>query len=212
MMRKTIHWMCWMCVLAGLSACAPTEPQGADRGPALFETCATCHGPEGAGVEEYHAPAIAGLPEWYLRAQLHKFHDGVRGAHPDDTQGLRMRGMARTLRHEGDIEAVSAYVAALPRPRPTGGVTGNAARGAELFATCVQCHGERGTGDETRGAPPIAGMDPWYVFTQLNSFKSGVRGTEARDETGATMRPMTLGLSESDMNDLAAHLVALGQQ
>ena len=41
--------------------------------------------------------AIAGQAQWYLEAQLVKFKNGVRGAHPDDMEGSRMRPMARTL-------------------------------------------------------------------------------------------------------------------
>jgi len=193
-----------------LGGCSLEPPAGDAQGPALYETCTPCHGADGAGMQTYGAPAIAGLPEWYVRAQLEKFQSGARGAHRDDVQGLRMRGMARSLNHDGDVEAVAAFVAAMPATVPAATLQGDAAHGRELYATCVQCHGERATGDEARGAPPLAGQSDWYLVAQLGSFQRGLRGTSPLDASGATMRPMTLGLDEAGMRDLAAHIRTLG--
>ena len=55
----------------------------------LFQLCSACHGPQGHGNRELMAPAIAGLPEWYVVNQLKKFRNGGRGAHPADISGLR---------------------------------------------------------------------------------------------------------------------------
>ncbi len=203
------------CALAALAvvlgACGLEPPPGEARGPAVFETCATCHGAQGEGMREYGAPAIAGLPEWYLRAELEKFRSGARGAHPDDVQGLRMRGMARSLNHEGDVEAVAAYVAALPPVPPTDGEgEGDATHGEALYATCAQCHGERATGDETRGAPPLVNLDAWYVETQIHNFRAGVRGASPLDESGRTMAPMALGLADDQsIRDVVAYVRSL---
>ena len=38
----------------------------------LFQLCSACHGPQGHGNRELMAPAIAGLPEWYVVNQLKK--------------------------------------------------------------------------------------------------------------------------------------------
>ena len=192
-----------------LTACGLGPPAGEARGPAVFETCATCHGPEGQGMREYGAPAIAGLPEWYLRAQLDKFQSGARGAHPDDVQGLRMRGMARSLNHDGDVDAIVAYVAALPPAMPADG-TGDAETGRALYAPCAQCHGARAAGDEARGAPPLVHLDAWYVETQIHNFQGGVRGTSPLDETGRTMQPMALGLADDQsIHDVVAYIRTL---
>ena len=50
----------------------------------LFELCVQCHGSVGQGSQLALAPAIAGLSEWYVKAQLEKFKAGHRGLHPDD--------------------------------------------------------------------------------------------------------------------------------
>ena len=74
---------------SGGSAMADAE----SRGKALFKLCASCHRADGSGNVSVGAPTIAGLDEWYVEAQLQKFKGGLRGAHPDDVAGLRMRPM-----------------------------------------------------------------------------------------------------------------------
>lgn len=212
-MTRTHGW-----ALAGLCAtlavgCALPQPEGDARGPRLFETCAACHGAEGEGNQEFGGPAIAGMPEWYLLAQLHKFRDGHRGVDPQDRNGLRMRGMARTLNHEGDLEAIAAYVASMPAPAPAPVMGGDAGRGAELYPTCVQCHRENAGGDQAQNAPPLTSLNDWYIVAQLQLFKAGDRGTTPGDETGASMRPMAIGLAnEQQMADVAAYIATLRGQ
>lgn len=181
-------------------------------GPELFaNNCAPCHGADGAGVSYANAPAIAGLPEWYVKTQVDGFRAGHRGANYDDVQGMRMRPMALTLADQGDVDSVSAYVATLPRKATTATLTGgDAAKGAQAFATCTACHGADGKGNETLGAPPLAGANDWYLLTQLKNFKSGVRGAAPGDTRGATMRPMAATLAdEQAMKDVIAHIGTL---
>ena len=42
-----------------------------------FTTCATCHGMNGEGNPKMHAPRIADLAPWYVKAQLEKFKSGL---------------------------------------------------------------------------------------------------------------------------------------
>ncbi len=74
--------------------------------------CASCHGPAAEGIAALEAPALAGLQDWYLNAQMHAFRSGLRGAHPDDAAGARMRPAATGF---GDWQAwqdVVAWIAA----------------------------------------------------------------------------------------------------
>ena len=64
----------------------------------------------------------------------------------------------------------------------------DSAGGKSLFTSCAACHGARGEGNRAMGAPNIAGMDSWYLKTQLENFASGKRGTQAGDTYGAQMR------------------------
>jgi len=53
---------------------------------------------------------------------------------------------------------------------------------------CAGCHGGDAAGDRGQAAPPLAGMENWYVQTQLQKFYAGVRGTHFRDSHGISMR------------------------
>ncbi len=169
------------------------------RGRSVFNTCVPCHGRDGAGNPRLRAPAIAGLPEWYVARQLRNFATDVRGAHPDDMEGHRMRPMARTLWHPGDLAAVAHYVASLP-PVPARRTLagGDVANGQMRFSTiCQTCHGTDGKGNEALGAPKLVGQWDWYLAAQLGKFHSGMRGTNPADTLGAQMRAMSLTLEDS---------------
>lgn len=181
------------------------------RGEALYNLCMQCHGPEGHGNSKIGAPAIAGLPEWYILAQLEKFQSGVRGRHPDDDAGNRMRSMARTLGGD-DAKEVAAYVAQL-KPAPTEAtVGGNAERGKPHFAACLACHGANGEGNEALHAPPLKISSDWYLVRQLMNFKNKLRAADpAKDPTGAVMPPMAATLSDEQMmKDVITYVQSLG--
>lgn len=194
-----------------LVACAEPAPAGPERGRVVFETCAPCHGADGNGDRQYGAPAIAGLDAWYVRTQLEHFRSGVRGAHPDDREGLRMRSMAGAVRSDDDLASVAEYVASLPRPAPVAPtVGGDPHRGERLFATCATCHGADGAGKRERNAPPLARSSDWYLALQLAKFRDGVRGADPRDTAGATMRPMAMSLPDEEaMRDVVAYIATL---
>lgn len=69
----------------------------AQAGQASFALCATCHGADGAGNEAMHAPPLAHQHDWYLLAQLRKFHAGWRGTRTGDVWGAAMRPNAMLL-------------------------------------------------------------------------------------------------------------------
>lgn len=81
-------------------------------------------------------------------------------------------------------------------------VAGDAAAGKAKFAVCAGCHGPTGAGNEALKYPKLSGLEAAYVKQQLVAFKSG-----ARDN--ATMKAMTAGLNEADMDNLAAYIATL---
>ena len=198
-------------VLASASSGRPAAAEDLERGEALYKLCAQCHGPEGSGNPSIWAPPIAGQPAWYVESQLHKFRDGIRGAHPDDLPGLRMRPMARTLRGDEDVKAVAAYVGSLPPTEPD--VTlegGDADRGKTLFAVCMACHGPDAAGNQALFAPTLKYTADWYMLSQLQKFKMGLRGVNPDDTSGKLMRPMVLTLvDEQAMKDVVAYIQTL---
>lgn len=199
-----------MVVGAGCST-APVPPE--ERGADLFvDYCAPCHQDAATGDHDIGAPAIAGLPEWYILEQLHKYRDGRRGAHRDDAEGLRMRPMSRTLESDADVELVAAYVSSLPMSRPAATLAaGDADAGAKSYATCAACHGPDAKGNEQLHAPPLIVQQDWYLQRQLGKFKAGVRGVNPKDLYGNQMRPMAATLvDDKAVTDVVTHIQTLG--
>jgi cbb3-type cytochrome c oxidase subunit III len=80
---------------------------------------------------------------------------------------------------------------------------------AALSAICAACHGVEGQGDQTLGAPRLAGQNEQYLTRQLMNFKAGRRGYAKQDKTGQSMRAITMTLSEEQLSSLAAHYAGL---
>ncbi|MDE3002430.1 MAG: c-type cytochrome [Gemmatimonadota bacterium] len=197
-------------LIMGVAACDATPPPvGMVRGAELFETCAPCHGDAGVGNPDIAAPAIAGLPQWYVEEQLRGFQNEYRGDHAGDLPGLRMRPMAVSLTRDGDVESVSQYVASLDAAYPASTLHGNAGAGAASYVVCVACHGEDGLGNPDLHAPPIVQLDDWYLLNQLRNFKSGARGARPDDTWGQTMRVNSLALTDEAMQDVIAYVQTL---
>ena len=197
-------------LIMGVAACDATPPPvGMARGAELFETCAPCHGDAGVGNPDIAAPAIAGLPQWYVEEQLRGFQNEYRGDHAGDLPGLRMRPMAVSLTRDGDVESVSQYVASLDAAYPASTLHGNAGAGAASYVVCVACHGEDGLGNPDLHAPPIVQLDDWYLLNQLRNFKSGARGARPDDTWGQTMRVNSLALTDEAMQDVIAYVQTL---
>lgn len=195
-----------------LSGCGAMSHPGMARGAELYDTCVPCHGKSGAGDPALGAPSIAGLPRWYLEAQLGKFQNGLRGMHPADAEGHRMRPMARSLNLEGDVTSVAQYVASLPaRPAPVTLPGGNATAGAERYTTvCTVCHGADAMGMEAMGAPTLVNQADWYMLRQLDKFKSGMRGADTSDAQGQQMAAMSSTLEDHQaMLDVIAYIRTL---
>ena len=194
-----------------LSVACREPPEPFIRGKERYAQCTPCHGQNGDGNITLEAPPIAGMSQWYLEAQLHKFRIGARGTHPDDAGGMRMRPMALTLPTDDDVKAVAQYVSQMPvvQHGPSG-ILGSVERGRGLFVTCTACHGPDAAGNVALSAPPIAGHDDWYIFNQLQKFKTGIRGAHPKDATGASMRAIALTLpDEQAMRDVAAYIATL---
>lgn len=197
-------------LLLAAVGCVSGETQH-ERGEALYGYCEQCHGDAGQGNADFRTPAIAGLQDWYIEAQLQKFRIGARGDHPDDLDGLRMRPMSRTLATDGEVALVSAYVASLdPVDPPDTMVGGDPVAGRVLFNTCIECHGERAEGRRDKSAPSLLNQSDWYLVAQLHKFRSGIRGADTLDTTGIQMRPNALALeNDQAVRDVVAYIETL---
>lgn len=186
-------------------------------GKELFQQCAQCHGVQGEGSQFYLAPSIAGMDAWYVQSQLENFKAGSRGLHPDDMGGLRMYPIARSLTTDyggsdaEKIEALSVYVESLPTVAPDPEVEGgDPARGAVLYATCQQCHGAAGEGNQQMNSPPLAHTSDWYLVTELQQYKQGIRGGDSRNSNAVLMRGMSNMLADDQaILDVVAYISTL---
>ena len=193
-----------------MQGCELYPEPGIEKGEELFENCSPCHGSLGEGNPEIEAPAIAGLPQWYVEDQLNSFQAGWRGMHASDLPALRMRPMAETLNKEGDVASVASYVASLTPVQPASTLDGNAGRGAERYAlVCATCHGETGLGSELQRAPPLLNIDDWYLLAELENYRSGARGAHPDDVWGTNMRSNSIALSDEAMKDVVAYVQTL---
>lgn len=74
---------------------------------------------------------------------------------------------------------------------------GNASAGKSKAAACAGCHGDNGN-SLMPGFPKLAGQHQSYLAKQLQAFKQGER-------IAPMMAPLTLGLDDTDMQDIAAY-------
>lgn len=78
---------------------------------------------------------------------------------------------------------------------------GDAQAGKTKAATCAACHGATGHSPNDM-YPNLAGQHADYIVKQLKAFKDGSTRTDP------VMAPMAAGLSEQDMQDVAAYFAA----
>ncbi|MGB0774406.1 MAG: c-type cytochrome [Akkermansiaceae bacterium] len=193
-------------------ATKPPSRVKTDTNPFLT-TCATCHGKHGEGNREVSAPAIASLPEWYLRLQVENFRTGKRGTHVDDSQGKIMRDTLLSLEPAAIDEAL-AYLLTLPAVKIKSSIQGDLKNGAYLYREhCMECHRYNGRGEVVFKSAPLVGLQDWYLLAQWDKFKSGTRGYHTDDESGAKMRKTVSYLkSDQDVRDVILYISTLTEK
>jgi cytochrome c553 len=78
---------------------------------------------------------------------------------------------------------------------------GDAEAGKAKFGTCAGCHGANGV-SASPANPSLAGKDEAYIKAALTAYKTG-----AKDN--ATMKAMAAGLSDADIDNIAAYVATL---
>jgi cytochrome c553 len=147
------------------------KPNGV-HGRMLFDTCAACHGANGAGASDGTVPAVAAQ---HFRVVVHELvsfrHEGrsePRMVH--FTNEHHLSGVQ-------DIADVAAYVNQLPPTRSSDPGRGEETKpGAEVYAQrCASCHGKDGEGNNVKGYPRLAGQHNEYLLDQLQQVAEGRR-------------------------------------
>lgn len=188
---------------------ATADPQAGEK---LFSaTCVACHGAAAEGNPAFSAPALAGQSAAYLQRQLGHFRGGQRGAQAGDSGGAQMAPMAKVLADDAAVQDVAAYLAGLPVPVVASSLQGDAAQGAKLYQSkCGACHGGQAEGNPAFSAPRLTAVGDRYLQTQVEHFRSGLRGYDPADRYGKQMKLMAGTVSEAELLDILAHLNSLG--
>jgi cytochrome c553 len=174
------------------------------------QICSNCHGVTGVAVSP-NFPNLAGQVEPYVVEQLNAFKSHSR---QDPTGFEYMWGLSRSLTEE-QIKGLAAYYASQTLVRqPIEGDPSRLEAGKALFRSgvsekgvppCASCHGPEGQG--VGAFPRLAGQHADYVMKQLVVFQR----TDERPE-GAVMKVIAHGLTQENIEDVAAYVQALGNQ
>ncbi|ABG40242.1 cytochrome c, class I [Paraglaciecola sp. T6c] len=177
--------------------------------PEGLEYCTVCHGSQLKGNANIQAPRLGGLSKWYIERQLNNFKQGIRGAHTNDVTGSEMQAMARHLT-PSDISAIASWIGQTESPKPATTLHGDIDAGKTLYQACAACHGADGGGNKAIGAPRLSGINDWYVLTQINHFREGIRGNDQKDIYGQQMKAaVSMVQSDPDAVNLAAYISQL---
>ena len=103
------------------------------------------------------------------------------------------------------LAKVAAYYASLdPAPPPEGPApkyVDPIAAGKAAAAPCAKCHGDNGVSHK-EGVPSLVGLHPKYLFETLQSYKSGDRPTDAKNED---MKKALDPLNDQDLQHIALY-------
>ena len=120
--------------------------------------------------------------------------------------------MARMLKDE-EIPPIAEYVSKMTQVKIKPTLAGNIENGSALYQTCSACHGAQAEGNKLLNAPPLVGIQDWYLVQQLKNYKYGYRAWDPElDPVGYAMVAISQMLeSEQAMHDVAAYVATLGR-
>ncbi len=178
---------------------------------AKVDYCETCHGLSGRGfIGYYPVPRLAGQQVEYIENELKGFVDRKRANTEAPSKTNIMFNVGHVL-SPAMINALATHFHDL-NPKPVGAAPKEiATAGKKIFdegvstadvPACASCHGADGKGN---GAiPRLAGQLYPYVVTQLTSWAK-----ERAEENSNIMAPIAHGLTESQINAVAAYVSTL---
>ncbi|HWG00036.1 MAG TPA: c-type cytochrome [Steroidobacteraceae bacterium] len=100
----------------------------------------------------------------------------------------------------GPATQTASPTAATPPVTPDPYVDGSEQAGASKAAVCFSCHGPDGN-SQSPTFPRLAGQNAVYIAEQLHLFRAGIR-------KNPVMQPMSAGLSDQDIDNLAVFFAA----
>ena len=171
------------------------------HGAQLFAKCATCHGIDGAGVQDGRVPAIADQHFRVIAKELVDFrHDKRWDAlmeHYSDEHNLG---------DSQDLADVAGYVSNLKPVRTSGLGNGEFVNdGAKIYSrSCASCHGAAAEGDNRKRVPRLASQHYAYLLRQLHDAVEGRRPNFPREHVRLLAR-----IDRSDFAAVADYLSRL---
>ena len=169
-----------------VAAKGPQPPLPYERGKALAQPCAKCHGEDGnsktAGI-----PSLAGQQPNYFVVAVQEYLHAERKRSP-------MHAMLPRLSRQ-ELESVALYFASQTPVQRAAPTFGDPVAGEPLSAVCSGCHGARGVSSDAT-TPNLAGQDPMYLLQATKAYRT----TRKRE----TMRAYVSSLSDRDVENIAA--------
>ncbi len=153
-------------------------------------TCAGCHGEKGISTTE-GVPHIAGQRSVYLYVEMKAYQSGMR----------RQTIMGNVVKYLNDaaLVNVAAYYATLDPPPPDTSAASlkpdPVEAGKAAAKACGGCHGETGI-SKIAGIPSLVGLDPKYLISAMQAYKSGRRNHNV-------MKAVLANVSDEDFKNIA---------
>ncbi len=175
-----------------------------EKGKEGAKVCNGCHGKDGEAELEENFPYLAGQRAEATYKQMMDYKDSTRG------HGI-MQNFANAMSKE-DIANVSVYYSQQALPTTKGDEpTAEAIKlatlgdGDRLIPPCAACHGDKGQGSIV-DVPALAGQNPSYFVTIMQTFKSGTRANDIYNR----MRIIASALTDKEIDELANYYGFIG--
>lgn len=171
------------------------------NGQRTYETCASCHLPEGWGSSDGAYPQIAGQHQQVLIKQLLDIRDGHR-----ENSIMYPFVQERTIGGYQSIVDVVSYITRLPmhpqhQKGPMNDLSDGFKSGQKLYQQqCAACHGKQAEGNNSLRIPKLYGQHYPYMMRQIGQIKSGLRTVDPG------MKAITDRLSEDELKTIINYI------
>jgi len=202
-MRFTFPFILLALALPGFAQEKPPQPAPAPQVAIEIvhfwsNECATCHGQQGEGIEEARAPAIAGLPDYYVLEQVTKYRQNLR--QPGNESGFVAEMHREAVELDDPLfKQLAMHIASLPVKRPKRTVAGDPEAGSQPYQElCAGCHGNAAQGDLAKRIPPLHAFQDWYIVEQIRRFRVGLRKPDPAQGESLQMHAMAMRFPSLD--------------
>jgi len=162
------------------------------------QACSGCHGAFGVSAKE-NIPHLAGQRPSYLYLELKSYQAGNLRSDPT------MNNAVKFLSDDALVKVAAYYGSLDPAPAPTGtsrpAKPDAVAAGKAVAAGCAGCHGDAGI-TQIPGMPSLVGLDPKYLITAMQAYKSGQRKNDM-------MKGMVAAVPDVAMTNVALYYALL---